>query len=86
MLSRVGIEGTPNIFDMIWMPGPSPITVEIGTEDFLYEVNKGLNEAMQFSPLLPDFTYIERPGAHDWPFWSACSPKIIKFFDTQFSK
>ena len=82
----IGIEGTPNIFDMIWMPGPSPITVEIGTEDFLYEVNKGLNEAMQFSPLLPDFTYIERPGAHDWPFWSACSPKIIKFFDTQFSK
>lgn len=82
----IGIEGTPNIFDMIWTPGASAITVEIGTEDFLYEVNKGLNEAMQFSPLLPVFTYIERAGAHDWAFWSACSPKIIKFFDGLFSK
>ena len=82
----LGIEGTVNIFDMIWAPGASPITVEIGTEDFLYEANKGLNEAMQFSPLLPNFTYIERPGTHDWAFWSACSPKIIKFFDAQFSK
>ncbi len=82
----IGIEGTANIFDMIWTPGPAPVTVEIGTEDFLYEVNKGLNEAMQYSPLLPDFTYIERAGAHDWTFWSACSPKIIQFFDTQFSK
>lgn len=80
----LGIEGTVNIFDMIWAPGASPITVEIGTEDFLYEANKGLNEAMQFSPLLPNFTYIERPGTHDWAFWSACSPKIIKFFDAQF--
>ena len=82
----IGIDGTANIFDMIWMPGPSPVTVEIGTEDFLYEVNKGFNEAMQFSPLLPNFTYIERPGAHDWTFWSACSPKIIQFFDNQFSQ
>lgn len=82
----IAIEGAPNLFDMIWMPGPAPITVEIGTEDFLYEVNKGFNDAMQYSPLLPTFTYIERPGTHDWAFWSACAPKIIKFFDTQFSE
>lgn len=80
------LEGAPNIFDMVWTPGASPITVEIGTEDFLYEINKNLNDAMQFSPLLPGFTYIERPGAHDWAFWSACTPKIVKFFDTQFNK
>lgn len=82
----IAIEGAPNLFDMIWMPGPAPITVEIGTDDFLYEMNKGFNEAMQYSPLLPDFTYIERPGTHDWAFWSACAPKIIKFFDTRFSE
>lgn len=82
----IGIEGVPNLFDMIWTPGAPAMTVEIGTEDFLYQANKGFNEAMQFSPLLPGFTYIERPGAHDWAFWSACSPKIIQFFDTQFSK
>lgn len=82
----LALEGIPSIFDMIWLPGASAITVEIGTEDFLYEANKGLNDAMQFSPLLPVFTYIERAGAHDWAFWSACAPKIIKFFDNQFSK
>lgn len=82
----LAIEGIPSIFDMIWTPGASSITVEIGTEDFLYEANKGLNDAMQFSPLLPGFTYIERPGTHDWAFWSACTPKIVKFFDTEFSK
>ncbi|MDE6574716.1 MAG: esterase family protein [Muribaculaceae bacterium] len=80
----IGIEGTPNIFDMIWTPGASDIAVEIGTEDFLYEVNKAFYETMQYSPLLSGFTYIERAGAHDWPFWSACSPKIIKFFDERF--
>lgn len=80
------MEGTPNLFDMIWTPGASSITVEIGTEDFLYEMNKAFNDAMQNSPLLPGFTYIERPGAHDWAFWSACSPKIIQFFDAQFTK
>lgn len=82
----LAIEGAGNIFDMIWVPGPSPITVEIGTEDFLYESVKGLNDAMQFSPLLADFTYIERSGAHDWAFWSACSPKIVSFFGERFSK
>lgn len=79
------VEGCPNLFDMIWTPGASPITVEIGTEDFLYETVKGFNDAMQFSPLLPAFTYIERSGSHDWQFWAACTPKIISFFDSIFS-
>ena len=82
----VALEGIPNLFDMIWTPGPAPITVEIGTEDFLYESCKGFNDAMQFSPLLPGFTYIERAGIHDWAFWSACSPKIVTFFNERFSK
>jgi len=82
----LAMDGIPSIFDMIWAPGAAPFTVEIGTEDFLYEGCKGLNEAMQFSPLLPGFTYIERGGVHDWAFWSACSPKIIAFFNEMFSK
>lgn len=81
----LAMDGIPSIFDMIWTPGAAPFTVEMGTEDFLYEGAKGLNEAMQFSPLLPGFTYVERPGAHDWPFWCACAPKFVKFFDERFS-
>ena len=80
------MEGAGSIFDMVWTPGAPPFVVEIGTEDFLYESATWFNGTMQNSPLLPNYTYIERPGAHDWPFWCACAPKIIKFFDGIFSK
>ncbi len=71
-----------NIGDMLQTPGIKPFTVEIGTEDFLYDSVKWLKDV---APYLPMMTYIERPGAHDWPFWSACAPKIVKFFDERFS-
>lgn len=70
-----------NIGDMLQTPGIKPFVVEIGTEDFLYDSVKWLKDV---APYLPMMNYIERPGAHDWPFWSACSPKIIKFFDARF--
>lgn len=72
-----------NIGDMLGTPGIKPFVVEIGTEDFLYESVKWLAGMGQYLPML---TYIERPGAHDWPFWSACAPKIVKFFDGLFAK
>ncbi len=72
-----------NIGDMLGTPGIKPFVVEIGTEDFLYESVKWLANMGQYLPMM---TYIERPGAHDWPFWSACAPKIVKFFDGLFSK
>ena len=82
----LAMEGAGNIFDMVWTPVDTPFVIEIGTEDFLYESATWFNEAMKNSPMLGNYTYIERPGAHDWAFWSACSPKIVKFFDTVFSK
>lgn len=71
-----------NIGDMLQTPGIKPFVVEIGTEDFLYDSVKWLKDV---APYLPMMNYIERPGAHDWPFWSACAPKIIKFFDEKFN-
>ena len=56
------------------MPG---FTLEIGTEDTTVSVAS--NDAfinMLGSYGIP-YEYITRPGAHDWPFWNACSPKII---------
>lgn len=82
----LAMEGAGNIFDMVWTPVDTPFVIEIGTEDFLYESATWFNEAMKNSPMLGNYTYIERPGAHDWAFWSACAPKIVKFFDTVFSK
>ena len=57
------------------MPG---FTLEIGTEDMTVSVSS--NDAfinMLASYGIP-YEYITRPGAHDWPFWNACSPKIIQ--------
>ncbi len=72
-----------NIGDMLQTPGIKPFVVEIGTEDFLYDSVKWLKDVAQYLPMM---NYIERPGAHDWPFWCACAPKIITFFDEQFAK
>lgn len=82
----LAVEGAGSIFDMVWTPGNTPFVIEIGTEDFLYESATWFNGAMQNSPMLPNYTYIERPGAHDWAFWTACAPKIVKFFDEIFSR
>lgn len=72
------VEGTPNLYDMLWTEGLPGITVEIGTSDFLYESAKGFREALGYSQINWDF--IERDGAHDWAFWSVCTPKILKKF------
>lgn len=52
------------------------ITIEIGTEDFLFY------SAGAFEKFLTNegikHTYITRPGAHDWPFWTVCADRIIE--------
>lgn len=76
------IENTPHIYEMMWVPGLPGITVEIGTKDFLYESACGFREALKNSQIQWDF--IEREGAHDWAFWTACTPKILKKFSEIF--
>lgn len=76
------VEGTPNLYDMMWTEGLPGITVEIGTSDFLYESAKGFREALGYSAI--DWDFIERDGAHDWAFWSVCTPKILKKFASIF--
>lgn len=75
------IDGTPNIYDLYGaalgagseLPG---ITIEIGTGDFLYE------SCVSFEGFLTGMgiqhEYITRDGIHDWAFWMACTPKIMK--------
>lgn len=65
------------------MPNAKPYVIEIGTEDFLYQSVSWLKDMGGMLPLL---TYVERPGQHDWAFWSACSPKIVEFFSEKFSE
>ena len=54
------------------MPG---FTLEIGTEDTTVGSNDPFIKTLAGYGI--PYEYITRPGAHDWPFWNACSPKII---------
>ena len=75
------MDGIPNLYDLYGaaigggqqMPG---LTIEIGTGDFLYESAgyfEGFLNSMNFA-----HEYITRDGVHDWAFWAACTPKMLK--------
>ena len=55
------------------LPG---FTIEIGTEDFLFADNERFIKELDRCNI--PYEYITRSGAHDWKFWNACSPKIIR--------
>ena len=73
------IDGAPNLYDLLSkadvskLPG---ITIEIGTEDFLYKSAGSFKQALDAKKVPNE--YITRAGTHDWPFWAACTPKIMK--------
>ena len=54
------------------LPG---FTLEIGTEDTTVGSNDPFINTLAGYGI--PYEYITRPGSHDWPFWNACSPKII---------
>ncbi len=55
------------------LPG---ITLEIGTDDFLFSNNESFAKKMDQYEVA--YEYITRPGVHYWNFWNECSPKIIR--------
>ncbi len=73
------IDGAPNLYDLLSkadvskLPG---ITIEIGTEDFLFQSAGSFKQALDANKVPNE--YITRAGAHDWSFWAVCTPKIMK--------
>ena len=73
------IDGAPNLYELLSkadvskLPG---ITIEIGTEDFLFQSADYFKQALDANKVPNE--YITRAGTHDWPFWAACTPKIMK--------
>ncbi len=55
-----------------------PIIVDCGREDFIYGMNKQINEKMVELKIPHD--YIERPGKHDWKYWSNAIQYEALFF------
>ena len=79
MSSVIGGYGAPDMSGIVTqysateLPG---ITLECGDRDYFTYDNR------EFSALLTSLgithEHIERSGGHDWTFWSACSPKILR--------
>ena len=60
----------------------SKIIIDCGTEDFFYNVNKALHEKMLKLKIAHD--YIERPGRHDWNYWTNAVKYQLMFFRNYF--
>jgi S-formylglutathione hydrolase FrmB len=58
------------------------IIIDCGTEDFFYTVNHTLHEKMVALKITHD--YIERPGKHDWAYWSNAVQYQLLYFSNYF--
>jgi enterochelin esterase-like enzyme len=55
------------------------LIIDCGVDDFLISTNRQMHQL-----LLDNRTpheYIERPGAHTWPYWTEALPLHLLFFD-----
>ena len=60
------------------------IIIDCGTEDFFYDINHALHEKMVRLKIPHDYT--ERPGKHDWYYWTTAVRYQLLFFKTYFDR
>lgn len=60
-------------------PGPlPPIHIDCGSDDPFIADNRALHTLLEREGIAHD--YHERPGGHDWPYWSAAIEDSLRFF------
>lgn len=60
------------------------LIIDCGTSDFFYQINAGLHRRLM--SLNIDHDYTERPGAHNWDYWTNSIKYQLLFFDECFKK
>jgi enterochelin esterase-like enzyme len=60
------------------------ILIDCGRDDFFFRDNHALHEKMIMLKIPHD--YIERPGGHDWKYWSNAVKYQLLFFRNYFDK
>ena len=60
------------------------LSIECGINDFFYEINVQLHRKLM--ELKIDHDYTERPGAHNWQYWTNAINYQLLFFDRYFKK
>lgn len=64
--------------------GELKIAFECGTKDFFLKVNRNLHKKLLDMGIAHDYT--ERPGVHNWAYWSNAIPYQLLFFHRFFEK
>lgn len=60
------------------------LTFECGVSDFFYDINATLHRRLM--DLKIDHDYTERPGKHNWEYWTNAINYQLLFFDRSFEK
>lgn len=55
------------------------LIIDCGVDDFLLKTNRQIHQLLLANGTPHD--YIERPGAHTWPYWTEALPAHLLFFD-----
>lgn len=87
MSSVIGGYGATDMGNIIgnYQPSDLPgITLECGDRDYFTYDNREFSA--QLTALGIAHEHIERSGGHDWTFWSACTPKILRKIGGMFSQ
>ena len=63
---------------------PVEVIIDCGTEDLLIEMNRTVHRKL-LSLRIPH-EYTERPGRHDWRYWSTAIQFQLLFFHNYFSR
>jgi len=58
--------------------------IDCGTKDFLLKTNRQMHQLLLAAGVPHD--YIERPGAHNWEYWTEAIPYHFLFFKQQLKK
>jgi len=58
--------------------------VDCGVSDFFYQINAALHRRLIVLNI--DHDFIERPGEHNWDYWTNSIQYQLLYFDTRFAK
>ena len=71
-----------NMVEMI-PEGFMPILIDCGYDDFFIDINRTLHNRL-IEKNVPH-TYIEKPGGHNWDYWTNTLDEHLRFFENAFN-
>ena len=65
-------------------PGELAVSIDCGVDDFFISVNRNLHQLLLISKVPHDYT--ERPGGHDWDYWSNAIKYQMRFISDHLAR